>query len=65
MTPLNDRDIDVRLKQLKKEFERNEQLMRKAALDYEDLVAAKEDLATSINELKKSRTQKRMTALQT
>ena len=50
--------INSRLKNLKKELDRNEELMRKAAISYEDLVAVKESLLSTMEDLK--RTQKEM-----
>jgi len=50
--------INSRLKNLKKELDRNEELMRKAAISYEDLIAVKESLLSTMEDLK--RTQKEM-----
>ena len=47
---------DSELKRLKKALRENEDLMREAAIKYEDLVAVKEDLSAAIQareELKK------------
>ena len=43
------KDIDTELERLKRELERNEELMREAAIKYEDLIAAKESLTSAIN----------------
>jgi hypothetical protein len=43
------KSIDTELERLKRELERNEELMREAAIKYEDLVAAKEALTSAIN----------------
>lgn len=51
--------VEAKLRSLKEDFERNEELMRKAAIHYEDLVAKKEDLAASIAELKRARAESR------
>lgn len=54
--PTNEkREIEVRLKSLKKELDRNEELMRQAAISYEDLIAEKESLISTMENLKKSR----------
>jgi len=49
------REINSKLKLLKKELNRNEELMRQAAISYEDLIAQKESLRSTIDELRKSR----------
>jgi hypothetical protein len=43
------------LKRLKKALEENEKLMQEAALKYEDLVAAKEDLVAALEAHRESR----------
>lgn len=48
-------EIEAKLRSLKEDFDRNEDLMRKAAMRYEDLVAQKEDLAAAIAELRKAK----------
>jgi hypothetical protein len=40
--------LDPELKRLEKALLENEKLMRQAAINYEDLVAAKEDIAAAI-----------------
>ena len=40
--------LDPELERLKKALEENEELMRQAAIKYEDLVAAKESLKASL-----------------
>jgi len=50
-----ERKINSRLKSLKKELNRNEELMRQAAISYEDLMAEKEALQSTIEDLRKSR----------
>jgi len=47
------------LKVLKKELDRNEQLMREAAISYEDLMAEKESLRSTIENLRKARKEMR------
>ena len=59
-----DREIQAKLKSLRKNIDRNEELMRKAAIDYELLVAEKETLSAAVAELKKGRTEKRRQATQ-
>ena len=46
------------LQRLKKALEENDKLMREAALKYENLVAAKEDLIAAVNAHKESRLKK-------
>lgn len=49
------REMSSKLKVLKKELNRNEELMRQAAISYEDLMAEKESLRSTIDSLRKSR----------
>jgi len=49
------RVINSKLKTLKKAFERNEELMQQAAINYEDLIAQKETLQATMEHLRKSR----------
>ena len=58
MATNEERRIQSKLKTLKKELDRNEELMRKAAISYEDLIAVKESLLSTMEDLK--RTQKEM-----
>ena len=58
MTQPRDEDREAKLRQLQKQFDKNEELMRQAAIKYKDLVAAKEDLLANMAALKKSRGQK-------
>ena len=54
--PLQDKTKpDAELKRLEKALEENEKLMHKAALKYEDLIAAKEDLTAALQARKQSR----------
>ena len=50
-----ERKINSKLKSLKKELNRNEELMRQAAISYEDLMAEKDALRTTIEDLRKTR----------
>jgi predicted nucleic acid-binding Zn-ribbon protein len=50
-----ERKISARLKSLKKELDRNEELMRQAAISYEDLMAERASLQSSIDSVRKSR----------
>jgi hypothetical protein len=50
---------DPEFQRLKKALEENEKLMREAALKYEDLVAAKEDLTAALQAHKASRLKER------
>lgn len=54
-----DREIQAKLRNLKKDMDRNEERMRKAATDYQDLVAEKETLMAAVAELQKEQTEKR------
>jgi hypothetical protein len=49
MAKEQNREADAELERLKMELQRNEELMREAAIKYEDLVAAKETLTSAIN----------------
>jgi hypothetical protein len=53
-------DSDAKLQQLKQALDENEELMRQAAMKYEDLVAAKEDLTAAIKAHKESRMKRAM-----
>jgi hypothetical protein len=54
--PTNEqREIDARLRSLKKELDRNEELMKQAAISYEDLMAERDSLRSTLEDLKKSR----------
>ncbi len=53
------RQINSKLKLLKKELNRNEELMRQAAISYEDLMAEKDSLRSTIEGLRKSRKEMR------
>jgi len=53
-----DREIQEKLNNLKKDMDRNEERMRKAAIDYEDLVAEKESLSAAVADLKKARAER-------
>jgi multidrug resistance efflux pump len=53
------REIQSKLKMLRKELDRNEELMRHAAISYEDLMAAKETLQLTIDGLRKSQKEMR------
>jgi chromosome segregation ATPase len=55
MVTKEEREIKAKLKILKKGFDQNERLMREAATAYEDLLAQKETLQSSIEELRKCR----------
>lgn len=57
-----DREIEAKLKNLRKDMDRNEEQMRKAAIDYEDLVAEKESLSAAVDDLKKARDDRRRQA---
>jgi len=59
MATNEERQINSRLKVLKKELDRNEQLMREAAISYEDLMAEKESLRSTIENLRKARKEMR------
>lgn len=54
-----DSRIQTKLKNLKKEFDRNETQMREAAIHYENLVAEKESLTSAMADLKKARAEAR------
>jgi len=54
-----DQEIQAKLRNLKKDMDRNEERMRKAAIDYEDLVAEKESLSAAVEDLKRARTDRR------
>jgi N-glycosylase/DNA lyase len=47
--------MDSELERIKKALEKNEALMREAAMKYEDLVAAKEDLRAALEAHKASK----------
>ena len=55
MATKEDSDIEARLRDLKKDLDQNEERMRKAATDYQDLLAKRETLTSAINELKAAR----------
>ena len=52
---MKEEEFKARLKTLKKELARNEELMQEAAISYEDLVAEKESLLSTMENLRKSR----------
>ena len=54
-----DRQIEAKLDELEKEFHRHELRVRKAARDYEDLVAQTTSVLSSIAALQKFRNEKR------
>jgi len=54
MATNEERRIQSKLKTLKKELDRNEGLMRLAAISCEDLMAEKESLQATIQRLQKS-----------
>lgn len=56
---MEDREIQIKLKNLKKEWNRTEERMRKAAIDYEALMAERQSLSSAIAELKEMRAQAR------
>jgi len=62
MATKEQREITVRLKNLRKEIARNEELMCKAAIAYEDLVAEKQSLESNLDELQKAREEMRQQA---
>lgn len=49
------KEIEVKLKQLSEEFERDQQRMRKAVIAYEDTIAHKYSLVSSLSALRRSR----------
>jgi hypothetical protein len=53
------RVINSKLKTLKKAFDRNEELMQQAAINYENLVAQKESLQVTMEDLRKTRAELR------
>lgn len=55
MATKEDHEITAQLNDLKKEIDRNEELMRQAAIAYEDLVAEKQSLQSSLEDLQKTR----------
>ncbi len=57
MAKKQDSEIDEQLTQLAQDFERNEQRMRKAATEYQDLIAEKESILSSMKALRKSRSE--------
>ena len=52
---MKEENFKLRLKALRKELDRNEELMQQAAISYEDLVAEKEALQSAMENLRKSR----------
>jgi hypothetical protein len=44
----NEMANDTKIRQIKKELQKNELLMREAAIKYEDLIAAKESLTSEL-----------------
>ena len=52
---MKEEEFKARLRTLKKELARNEELMQEAAISYEDLVAEKEALQSAMENLRKSR----------
>ena len=58
MAPAAKLTPDAEFKRLKQALEKNEILMQEAALRYEDLVAAKEDLTVALQAHKESRLKK-------
>jgi hypothetical protein len=59
MAEEENREADAELESLKMELQRNEELMREAAIKYEDLVAAKETLTSAINSRRRLQSGKR------
>ena len=58
MAPLGNNTSDGELRRLENALKENEKLMQAAALKYEDLVAAKEDLTAALQAHKASRSKK-------
>lgn len=54
-----DQQIEAKMEELEKEFYRHEQRMRKAASDYEELMARTSSILSSISALRKFREEKR------
>lgn len=54
-----DREIQSKLRTLKKDIDRNEERMRKAAIDYENLIAEKESLSAAVADLKRTQAERR------
>jgi hypothetical protein len=59
MATNEEQEFNSKLKLLKKEFDRNEELMRQAAISYEDLMAEKDSLQSTMESLRKSRKEMR------
>lgn len=58
MPTRDNKKSDTELERLQSALRENEKLMRDAALKYEDLVAAKEDIAAAIKARKESQAKK-------
>jgi hypothetical protein len=58
MATAKPKKTDVELRRLKVALRENEKLMHEAAIHYEDLIAAKEDLTTAIKARKELRLKK-------
>lgn len=55
MAPAKSKKLDAELRRLQTALRLNERLMQEAAIHYEDLVAAKEDLTAAIKARKELR----------
>jgi len=62
MPTRQDSEIRAKLRNLKKNIERNEEQMRKAAIDYEGLLAERETLSAAVADLKQARDGRRREA---
>jgi hypothetical protein len=62
MAPVRQKKTDVELRRLRIALRENEKLMQDAAINYENLVAAKEDLLEAIKECKESQLKKMLSS---
>jgi hypothetical protein len=58
MAPVRQSKTDIELRRLQTALRENEKLMQEAAINYENLVAAKEDLTAAIQARKELRLKK-------
>lgn len=63
MLTAEDRDLQARLEKLQSEFERTQERMRLAAIDYENLIVHKQTLMEEIHELRTQAAKRRQAGI--
>lgn len=65
MPTAEDRELQAKLENLQSEFERTQERMRQAAIDYENLIVHKQTLVAEIEELKAQAAKRRQALVET